>query len=494
MNKYSLLQSTQAGPFSNANKMIDFKISDNMILNPSQSFVQLVSHLDVTLQNVDPNVIHNFVIKSTTPNLTPLNTDLIRNCWLSGEKCGKLEDIRRVNVLQRNLYEISKNSSEKISQVNTMYQMNDYVNHELLSPFVEFQASGSIPSRYIDAHLRIPLSNLFELGQLQAIDTSKTGALTLHLELENSTYFKVEQKQSVNRFVNEGKLNDVNVQTTTFTTTATYASLEKSPYYVNQPLTLQFRRADASGNPIAQSQVTQEVYVTGIILDPITGVITLSLSAGTPALPANSSAFILITVEDSIYPQPAVMSILTAELGICESVGAKVSQDALEYFTWTTEEYSTGGQLSMNKIFEIEANAVNALVMFNKNTSNFISNKHDLKSYRLRIDNLDIYDRDIIVNKATTKENFIHDGLHYEALNRTFTNMGKPFKNLNMVSMAQEEMALQSRFNKNDLQIMVIGTPTPLTAVTKKLQVNLDAVTPIENVILFKQVVKGVKL
>jgi hypothetical protein len=494
MFKYSLAQSTQAGPFSTPSyKMMDFEIPDSINFNPSQSFVQLTNHLNVTTPaGASASDVFNLVIQNTTTDLTPMNVDLIRNCWLSGERVGKIEDIRRVNVLQHNLMELSKSSSEKKSQINTIYQMNDYANHELLSPFVEMHKDGSIPSRYIDAHLRIPLSQLIELGQLQQIDTSKTGKLRLHLELEDLSYLKVTRVNMFGRVSGEGAMANVTSSTTVFTTASLYNSLDQSSYYVGQPLKLAYTpyTGATNGTPVTNVSTT----VTEIVYDVSTKKITLTLSVGTPAFSAGQDAYKNIVISENVSAVTATMTIETAELGICENMGKLPSQDALEYLTWTTEEYSAGAQNSMYKIFEVEPNAVNALVMFDKNTSNLLSNNVNLKSYRLRIDNIDVYDRDINVNKTNSKENYIHDSLHFDALNRTFVNMMKPLKNLNFVNMAQTQATLSNRFNQADLQLMVIGTPTPLTPDTKKFQVNLVASDNINNIILFKQVLKSIKL
>jgi hypothetical protein len=148
----------------------------------------------------------------------------------------------------------------------------------------------------------------------------------------------------------------------------------------------------------------------------------------------------------------------------------------------------------MNKIFEIEPNCVNVVMMFNNSTSNLISNNTKVTSYRMRIDNVDVYDRDILVNKETALEKHIHDALHYDAVNRTFMNMGKPLKNLNLVNMAQTQQNFNSRFNQDALQIMLLAAPTPLTANTKKLQINVEASASFDNVILYKQIAKSIKL
>jgi hypothetical protein len=494
MNKYSLLQSIQAGPFSNSNRMIDLEIPENIQSNPSQSFIQLMCHLNVTqdVSGASPASVFNFVVKNTTTDLTPMNVDLIRNCYMTGEKCGKIEDLRRVNVLKHNLLELSMSSSEKMAQVNTLYQMNDFENHELLSPFIEYHKEGTIPSQYVDARLRIPLSHLFESAQLQLIDTSKTGKLRLHLELEDLTYLTVTKQSLLSRFSGEGAMDVLSQGGNVITTTSLFTSVSKSPYYVGQPLLLAYTpfQNTVAGTPVTDVNIT----ITGINYDVTTKKIALTISPMIPNLVSPNNQYKNIVVKDLTAGPTATLAIETAELGLCQTVGPAPSQGMLEYFTWTTEEYSTGGTSKMNKIFEIEPNCVNVVMMFNNSTSNLISNNTKVKSYRMRIDNVDVYDRDILVNKENTLEKNIHDSLHYDSINRTFMNMGKSLKNLNFVNMAQTQQSFTNRFNQPALQIMLLAAPTPVTAGTKKLQINVEATENFDNVILYKQIAKGIKL
>ncbi len=132
LNKYSLLNSVQAGSFTNQNRHIDFTIPEGAVYDMSQCFIQLVTRCITTTSQV-----HNMCLRNTTTTLTPKNVDLIRNCWLSGTKVGRLEDITRVNVLQSNLLEMTKSTSEKMSLVDSIYQVRDFQEGMLLSPWIE---------------------------------------------------------------------------------------------------------------------------------------------------------------------------------------------------------------------------------------------------------------------------------------------------------------------------------------------------------------------
>lgn len=489
MFRYSKLNSIQAGSFQTPSKrMIDIEIPEGIIVNMSNCFVQLLLHLDTNVSSVV-----NLCPRSTTDEFINMNVDLIRNCSLTGSKVGKLEDIRRVNVLKHNVNLMSKSTDEKLSLVDSLYQMTNFYSNQLHSLFVDMNKEGTIPSKYRDVQLRIPLKDLFELGSMEMLDTSKTGKLTIHLELENSSYITVEQVKLFND-PNEGKCNNVaqSADLSKLITTMKYPNLEITPFYVGEVLTL-------SGTPSGGSVpalVNVSTTITAIAKNA-DGSLTLSIS---PSLPDPTGSFVwqsLILAEPTVAHTSSVV-IETAELGLSEVVGGSQAGNELEYMTWTTEEYTNGSQPTMNKIFEVEPECVNAVLMFDTNSSNLISNKTTLKSYRMRVDNQDVYNRDILVNKSNDTESYIHDSLHYDSVYRTFLNANYPLKDMSFLSLKRKvditEDEYKSRFTVPSQQIMLCCCPTPLSPLSKKLQFNLTAEGGvIDNVILYKQVMRSVK-
>jgi len=85
LNKYSLINSLQAGSFTNSNRHINFTIPENMVVDMSQCFIQLVTRCITASSQVA-----NLCLKNSTSVLTPKNVDLVRNCSLTGSKVGKL--------------------------------------------------------------------------------------------------------------------------------------------------------------------------------------------------------------------------------------------------------------------------------------------------------------------------------------------------------------------------------------------------------------------
>jgi hypothetical protein len=495
MFRYSKLNSVQAGPFQTpSNRMIDLEIPEGIVCNMANSFVQLRLRLATDIESVE-----NLCPKSTTSDFVNMNIDLIRNCSLMGSKVGRLEDIRRVNVLKHNLNLMSKSSNEKLSLVDSLYQMTNFYSNQLISIFVDMNKEGTVASTYRDVYLRIPLKDLFELGSLEALDTSKTGKLTLHLELENSSYIEVEQVKLMND-TNEGLCNNVasGANLAELITTYKYKSLEISPFFVGQVLNLSATR---SGGTVT-NPTNVSTTITGIAKN-IDGSLTLTISPALPDPGSGNSWTVITLVEPTISTADTTIQVATAELGLSEIVGGSQSVDELNYMTFTTEEYTNGAQQTMNKIFEVEPECVNAFLMFDNNSSNLISNNVGVTSYRMRVDNEDVYNRDIIVNKSNSKQLRIHDALHYDSVYRTFLNANYPLKDMSFLSLKRNvgtganNNEYKSRFTVASQQIMVCCCPTPLTPLSKKLQFNVvankDSGSKVENVILYKQVMRSVK-
>ena len=495
LNKYTLLNSREAGPFTNQNKIINFTVPQG-VYDLSQCFVQLITRIIPTSSQV-----HNMVLRNTTTTLTPKNVDLIRNCWLSGEKVGKLEDITRVNVLQSNLLELTKSTSEKMSLVDSIYQVRDFQEGMLLSPWVEMHKDGSTPSVYRDAYLRIPLNQLFSLGNT-ILDVGKTGPLTVHIELENLAYLEFVEAQMFHSpaLLNEGKMKDVETVTSNITTldgtqSIKYVNIEQSPYFVGQKLNLKW-----VGGP--EVCPTEGVNIT--INDIVRNVDnTLTLTTSHNFTFPTTTPYTQVAVTE-VLDGSATLSIANANLGVCELMNTIKQGDILEYSTWSVEQYSNNST-SLDKIFDVEANAVNAFLMFNKNTSNLISNNNKVSDYRIRVDNSDVYDRNINVNYNDEDGRVLcHDALHYDSINRTMLNASIPLKNLTCLNMLRDNAAhsvtLADRFNgglERELSLMMLCAPLPVTQQSKKVQftVNTKGIdNKIENVILFKQILRTIKL
>jgi len=489
MLKHTLIPSVQGGPFSNVNRMVDIDIPENHMCDLSQSFVQLECAVEPT-GDMAGKIVNLCIRNPNNVDLTLMNVDLIKNCNLVSATKGKLEDIRRVNVLAHNLAEMTKSAAKKLSTVDSLYQIHANDSDILLSPFVEFHKLGSVPSAYINAHLRIPLSQLIQLGSMTAFDTSKLGRNRLHLELEDLNQFQVYQQILLDGNGDNSAVSLVAIDTfasgSVIVVTPTYDSLELSPWYVGQPII---------ATSVLIPDLIEPCKIMAINYDESSRKITLTVDVVFPAL-AEAANYTDIKIEEAksaTTTSNGTLTILGAQLGLCTVDGSKVqSPNELEYLTFTTEEYSVGNQSFMNKVFEIEPECVNTFLMFNN--SFVLSSYNDLKSYRLRCDNIDLFDRDINLGYNAGDNSTTNDPSHYELLNKTFINADLQLKSLVGLNIRRNSIAPSTKY-ATDNNILMVCSPVPMTAMTKKFQVNLEAdAATIGNVILYKQIIKTLKI
>lgn len=506
MNKYSLLQSVQGGPFTNSSRMIDIDIPSGLIVDMTQTFVQLELSITPNAEAFTKGVSNLCLVNSAVPTIAPMNVDLFKNVYMTSAVKGKLEDVRRVNILSHNLQEYLKSTAEKISLVDSLTQYYTFDTLKKWSPFIEMRKTGDVLSAYRHNYLRIPVSHILQLGAVNVLDTNKLGACRIHLELENLSYYGLELVVNETEFEQrgpQGAADGIN-QGYDILMGLTYESIEEVPFFVGQYVKLSMQGFDADNNPVG-NRIEADDVISKIVYDATTRKITITTGFSfVPQPDTNVVSFSDIEVQ-SYTPPPELgpngsYNILTAQLGLCtvENVPASISPNEIEYLTFTTEEYNAGGQAFMNKIFELEPECVNVFLMFYNPAvpSNLLSNNVHISSYRLRIDGNDVIDRDIRTN-INSPQSVTVDPLHYELLYRTFVNTSMPLSNLIGASMSATERGQEGLQHVAANQILLIACPTPMTVDTKKFQVNLETFPEspgIANVILFKQVVKVLKL
>jgi hypothetical protein len=504
MYKFSKIQSNEMGEFNNNARLLNFNVSGDMVINPEQSFIQLACHIETTTSQV-----HNMVLSSATEELNLENVGLIRNCWLESSTKGIIEDIRRVNKYSVNMKELRRGASEKNSSINSLYNARQYDNGLIISsPFIEMYKEGSVLSTYREALLRIPLSDLFFMGELQALDISSMGTLTIHIEFEDFDYLSLREVQMFRNppTSSENLIQDTTVATNVIKTkfNTKLENLEQSPYFVGQNITLGYAVNGVPANP-------QNAQIIAIKFNPptassalVSGMLELTLNVQVPIATS-------ITVAERTNPDgTARVAFDRADIVVCQIMGPKKQMPKeINYMTLETEEYTVNSDL-LSKVFELPSNCVNAYLMFDNNDSNLVSSNSKVKSYRMRLNNVDVYPYDIITNtRGDTLAGGLagvvfQDNLHLDGLNRTMLNSGYVLKNTSLVAMArtttapQNNLTMAGRFANPNLQILVLSTPAPLTASTKLLQFTVrtvDAVqTNIKTVIVYKMVLKSLML
>jgi hypothetical protein len=444
------------------------------------------------------------VLSSATEELNLENIGVIRNCWLTSSTKGMIEDIRRVNKWSVNMKELRRGASQKNSSINSLYNARQYDNGLIVSaPFVQMNKIGSTLSTYRDAQLRIPLSDLFFMGELQALDTSTLGEIRIHLEFEDFGYLSLREAKMFRSppLASENELQNTVSATNSLTTKWNWKlqSVEQSPYFVGQWLNIHY--TEGSTDKTQDAQITQIAFVPPSV-SASSGYMVLTFNFQFPVA-TNITAVEISNPDENVH-----VSFESADLVMCQIMGgASVpKQKDINYMTLETEEYTVHSN-NLSKIFELPSNCVNAFLMFDNNDSNLISSNPKVKSYRMRLNNVDVYPYDIKTNTGSAPDFpgvVFQDNLHLDALNRTMLNSGYALRNTSLCAMARDmespvnDLSMIERFANPKLQILVCATPAPLTVNPKLLQYTIKTVdtepTNIETVIIYKMVLKTLML
>ena len=463
---YIKLNSLEDGPYSSTYNNVELEIPAGDY-DFSKSYIQLQCSIPSTLPNAgEVNLpfltgIRTAATATSVSSLHPIS--LIKSCRISTDNIGTLEDVRRNNVLRQNLKDVMLSQAEKISQQNSTYNMvgNYRDGHNVLCRQIE--RNGNINSQQIQSPIRIDLKDLFSLGGLQGYRGSKLGITRIHLELQPEV-MQVGQINTKNNTVQGIPVIPFAVGDTVIK--CIYRQDRPCPFY--NGLSINF--------PV-DGPATERQVITGISYEVATGSYNLTVGAMTTALTAAS------TLSGTSYL--SLGANLAFNINKVEIVLKKYNNPlpvvpSLNYRTFTTEEVNGFPIGTYSKLFYLEPECVNLFILFPRiEEAGIISVSDPELTYRLRVDNVDLTNRDVLVNSP----------LYFDRINMTFNNAGNDFK-LKDLRMVNNPPFVGATVNN----LMMICTPVPPTQKEKLLQITITSTVAIPRMILFKQCLRSVNL
>lgn len=241
---------------------------------------------------------------------------LVRNCSMFSANRGKIEDIRRADTLRATMKaytaDVEDVEDSSIGGFAPMAKSNPWASGR----FAQMVGVGDTATKMKSHELRINLKDIFNFGAVEAYDSAAYGNLHIHLELNLN---KLELKQALsgatmwdryyhnqvggtpsypalNKYSEALELEYVAGVTTglpvsmdSIEMAAEYQSLEDSPFYVNQILSIDTTFTQSPGGsygtvyPIAGAGAKWAV-VRSITWDKTTKRITLGFGAGSEVL------------------------------------------------------------------------------------------------------------------------------------------------------------------------------------------------------------------
>jgi len=506
MEKIIKLNSRQGGAFSAAQNLVDFDIPSG--LNIDMTKTHLLINCDITNDGSSgitcDSLLKNNFARDEVNALVPA-VIMVQNCNLSGDRSGMLEDIRDVNVLKSNMMEYTQDTIEKVCSSYSGFNSINDGNNMQGTAFRELVKSGSTASTNKSHDMKIMMSDLFGLGE-HVVSTDKTGALTMHLELDFSSigfqqsfgntvndargggYWTARERRSaalVADIVSNGALGATRqaedkgqiaagtVAGAVYQVTRDYDSLEQSPFWVGQQLSINY---DINGGAAGQNEVKT---VNNIAFNAANKKISLTLDSALNTGRVTQLDNVSMRGVDS----PAnTLVVNNVTLVVYEDTsGSPV--DKIEYKTYTVEKDTENGLTSYSKNFYIEPECANLFICCPDSditggvTAGAYISDLNISTYRLRVNGEDLTNRPI---KMNTPE-------HYDRLGRTFLNMDVPLK-----SIREKLIKVQNqRLNEGGTpSVKMIAECFPVTASAKQVEVDINSTNGVRNIYLFKEVIR----
>lgn len=254
MDKVIKLNSKEGGPFSATSNLINFDIMPNGVYDFTDSYVNLVCSIDgVADADATTGVgVYNPVVNFGAVDgiRSVYNVALVKNCSMTSELQGALEDIRRVDILRQNLNEYTLTTDQKQSLEYQSLRQLTKGNFIRSSTFNELHNEGAVASRAVQSRLQIPMGQLFELGKLAQFPANKLGKIRVALEMNLGKFF-IAKNSMKNSQAGYGIFPNIDGQATpvdirSLESTASYVDKENSPYYVGMKVKIKFK-TDVAG-------------------------------------------------------------------------------------------------------------------------------------------------------------------------------------------------------------------------------------------------------
>jgi hypothetical protein len=444
------------------------------------------------------------------------NVCLIKNADISCDR-GQIESIRRVDTLRSTLWNIEHDAEDRQDDMNAMtapksvrgdknqtsYFLNPVINTEVgLGAGAGAAITGRV-SRNLTRDVKVPIKDIFGIGQAEDWNTSKFGETRIHLETnwKDVRSYELGGFEDVTNSFDQtkkwGAMDDAAVAIgqeagNTLITSYKYTDLElTSPFFEGQHILISATANDAGGT----AQGTQPADVVAVIgeigyntnrslyitIVPATGTSWYTNGTGV----AITLTDIVMKSDITVTPQ---MTVNRAEL-VLYTKPDRDTEDSYEYVTYTTEQDNGNGLKDFARGYVMEPSARNMIVCLCNNGEKLPTTA--INSYRYAVNNEGMTgNRDIKPNSA----------IQYDRLTRCLdsTGMGTDWRNAQLKWFTNNPAILQPASFQNNggnpEQCAVIAETLMLTDRPKyvDIQIASAAADTLQELIIYKQHVRSI--
>lgn len=493
---YVKYQAVQGGPFTASQNLVDFRLPSSDIYDLHDSFVNLNCTLDVTEANdFGGNGVYNFranwgaptdYVGNDAPHVP--NVAFVKNARMECASKGRIENLRRVDILRSNLDVYTKSEMENVDEsyldATPFY---DPVNNQQYGPFTQLNKAGAVKSRYneLATPISIRLSDVFEFCRTREYDTTKAGETRIHFELNRSKLETVQVTTEADAvtpaLVKQGidttgtastRNNYITLGAAGSNVPLKFDSLQQSPYWVGQKLLITATHTDGG----ADDRADQPAVINEIIWDKDTGSIQLRFEQAWGAAMVAGKQYKDISIK--FATATAVLSLDTAEI-VLKRVDNPEGMDQISYNTYSTEQTNGNGLTSFQQLYTVEPEASNVVIAFPDGPTGLYSDNQNIDQWRLRLNNEDLTDRNVAKDTP----------LAYDRLAMTLNAMGTSLRSLNKTpGKVQLPGDWEQVFARGTRTTTLIANPLFQTAQQKLLQVNIESqATGVKSIVIYKQ-------
>ena len=482
------------------------------------------------------------------------NACLVKHISMKSGQRGAIEHVKRNDILAANLSIFSKGKDDQTASSYQDAFKTIPISSNKGSLFSDLNKEGTVSSRNLQRQpMRIPLPDVLNFCNVKQYDTSQYGATTVDMELDigrvrvdqffgqdhnfqrpNGSDTSGADLGSQNLFqmtnltpaigadLTELQLGDgTGTHSQTGTATANYRpfnSIEDVPFHVGQKINVAATYSIGTEDPAKRTVVsTNTILVTRRITEikfnrgetttakTITGG---TASKGSVCLVLNAAIDAGGSLTDgasftNVRVRGAVCTFSPFQVDFAELVVKRISPQnvvpdsgaPIQYTTYETEEFTTAATAELNRMFECPPNCSN-LFLFNNGsggTGQLVSAQGELSSYRIRVDNKDVSDRQIALRESGgTDLSAAVDPLHVQKQIVSLRNSGKQLRNF---SERRKQITSNAAVFRNNYatDTVMIAQVLPITPRVKQVQLNLTArAASITRLTMFKEVVRAV--
>ena len=499
----------QSDNLTTDNNLIDLHIPPGGIYDASQSYISLIGALKTTTAGGQGNGIHNvdvFVNRGAPADndgtaynaptgsreLLP-SVALVKNAVMISQNKGLVENLRDVNKLRIAQKDYQESLEEKIGNSHTQFGAFQNKPWGYLSSGVNpGNESFGEGAAYIEKEIRIPLKDIFNVCEVNNLDTNYLGDVHIHLEMDMQR-LKVHNAYKLNldcftvgtpaQRVGFGVIDDnaTNAVITQVALSRKYFHQHAGdcPFYANQVVELQAGKGTVDGVAVAVGQGKSIITALTFGNDQV----LLTLNPGIDAsATTNAGGFVGVALIPS-EPATKAYNISKVEMILIENENAPSMSGGLDYTTYTTEKDNGGNVESFNRQYETEPEAVNLLVHL-ASPSSLLSNARP-DEVRVSINNEQTTSRDIVKNHS----------IAYDRYNKLALNSGQPVKSLAQgprVKVNNSAVQEMSVIRETELILESLPNTGKMNLVELDINKGGGGVHNIQDITLFKEVNRSI--